>query len=197
MPVTCATLLHDWFIAPMFLATLAPMLILLAVAAVIDCRTRRVPNWLTFSLLGAGLLRGVLGPWLGLGEFGPGQALLGAAMGFALGLPLLAIGARGAGDAKLYIACGAWLGWSGIIVVFALEAIVGLIMVLAQCSLRGKLVQLFRNTGVLIMTVLSVRRVGVDQARHNALAFTSIDRRMPHAVPLFTAAVLAVLIILI
>ena len=45
MPATSATLLHEWFIAPWFLATLAPMLILLAVAAVIDCRTRTIPNW--------------------------------------------------------------------------------------------------------------------------------------------------------
>lgn len=196
MPPTCAMLLHDWFMAPAFLGTLAPMFILLAIAAVIDCRTRTVPNWLTFSLLGAGLVRGVLGPWLGLGDFGPAQAALGAAMGFALGVPLLAIGARGAGDAKLYIACGAWLGWSGIIVVFALEAIVGLLMVLAQCSLHGRLVQLFRSTGLLIMTVLNLRRVGIAQAKHNSQAFTSIDRPMPHAVPFLTAAFLAVLMVL-
>ena len=190
-------LVHDWFLAPAFIATLGPMFILLAVAAVIDCRTRTIPNWLTISLLGAGLVRGVAGPLLGLGDFGPSQALLGAATGFVLGVPLFAIGARGAGDAKLYIACGAWLGWSGIIVVFALEAVVGLIIVLAQCAVRGKLVPLLHNTGLLIMTVLSVRRVGVEQAKHNAMAFTSIDRRMPHAVPFLTAAVLAILMIMV
>lgn len=195
--IPLSVLLHDWFTAPAFLATLAPMLGLLAVAAVIDCRSRKVPNWITLSLLAGGLLRGVLGPWLGLGEFGPGHALLGAVVGFALGVPLFAIGARGAGDAKLYIACGAWLGWSGIVVVFALEAVVGLIMVIVQCAMRGKLVQLFQNTGVLLMSVLMVRRIGIEQAKTNATHFTSIDKRLPHAVPFLAAAVLAIAMVLV
>jgi prepilin peptidase CpaA len=190
-----ASLLHDWLSAPAFLASLAPMFALLGIAAILDWRWRMIPNWLSFSLLAAGLLRGVLGPWLGLGEFGPGQAVLGALTGFALGVPLFAIGARGAGDAKLYIACGAWLGWSGIIAVFMLEAIVGLVMVIIQCTIRGKLVDLLRNTGVLLMSVLMIRRIGVEQARENATQFTSIDRRLPHAVPFLAAAVLAIAIV--
>ena len=192
MFLTCGLLLHDWFLAPAFLATLVPMFVLLAFAAVMDCRIRKVPNWLTFSLLAAGLVRSALGPWLSLGDFGPGQALLGAATGFALGMPLFAIGARGAADAKLYIACGAWLGWSGILAVFILEALVGLLMVLLHCGLRGKLMALLRNTGLLLMTVLVVRRIGVGQARHNATAFTSIERPLPHAVPFLAAALLTV-----
>ncbi len=197
-PLTIAASLRDaWPLplpeaTPAFWLSLLPLFVLLAWAAVLDWRTRRIPNWLTFSLAGAGLLRGVLGPALMLGGFNLPDAIGGMAMGFALSVPLFAIGARGAGDAKLYIACGAWLGWTGITLVFVLEAIVGLVMVLAQCALRRKLGELFANTGVLVMSVLYIRRIGVEQAQANSRTFTSIDRRLPHAVPFLAGAVLAV-----
>ena len=178
--------------SPGFLLSLVPLFGLLGWAAWKDWNTRKIPNWLTFSLLGAGLLRALAGQLLGLGDFGPGDALLGSGAGFALSVPLFAIGARGAGDAKLYIACGTWLGWTGILAVFALEAIVGLVMVLVQCAAGGRLRELFGNTGVLVMSVLHVRRIGVEQAQANAQRFTSIDRRLPHAVPFLAGALLAV-----
>ena len=177
---------------PAFLLSLVPLFALLTWAAWLDWHTRRIPNWLTFSLLGAGLARGLLGSVLHLGDFGLLDALLGSAAGFVLSVPLFAIGARGAWDAKLYIACGAWLGWPGVLAVFALEAILGLLMVLGQCAARGKLMELFRNTGVLVMSVLYVRRIGVEQARANGDRFTSIDRKLPHAVPFLAAALLSV-----
>jgi prepilin peptidase CpaA len=189
---------QDWLMplggaTPAFLVSLAPLFALLAWAAWIDWHTRRIPNWLTFSLLGGGLLRSLLGPVLMLGDFGVLDALLGCAAGFVLSVPLFAIGARGAGDAKLYIACGAWLGWMGVLAIFAIEAVVGLVMVLVQCAVRNRLGELFRNTGVLVMSVLYVRRIGVEQAQANARQFTSIDQRLPHAVPFFAAAVISLL----
>jgi len=178
--------------SPGFLFSLVPLFGLLGWAAWQDWNTRKIPNWLTFSLLGAGLLRALAGPLVGLGDFGIADTLVGCGAGFVLSVPLFAIGARGAGDAKLYIACGAWLGWSGILAVFALEAIVGLIMVVTQCALRGRLRELLGNTGVLVMSVIYVRRIGVEQAQANARSFTSIDNRLPHAVPFLAAALLAV-----
>lgn len=181
-----------------FLLSLAPLFVLLAFAAMIDWRSRKIPNWLSFSLLAGGFMRALLLPTLGVFDMSVGTALVGAllgtAAGFALGVPLFAIGARGAGDAKLYIACGAWLGWRGVLAVFAIEAVLGLAMVLVQCGLRGRLRELFRNTGVLVMSVLYVRRIGVDQARANGARFTSIDRRLPHAVPFLVAATLALIV---
>ena len=177
-----------------FLLGVAPLLALLAWAAVADWRTRRIPNWLTLSLLFGGLLRGLLGSMgaPGAGGFTLGTALAGAAAGFGLGVPLFALGARGAGDAKLYIASGAWLGWAGVVAVFVVEAVVGLVMVVAQCAAAGKLRALLRNTGVLAMTLLHVRRVGVEQARANGERFTSIDRKLPHAVPFLAAVLLTI-----
>ena len=183
--------------SPAFWQSLAPLFALLAWAAIIDWRTRKIPNWLTFGLFGGGVLRALLAPLLFPGEFGILDAVFGVAMGFGLSVPLFALGARGAGDAKLYIACGAWLGWSGVLVIFVLEALLGLVMVIVQCGLRGKLRELFRNSGVLIISVLFVRRIGVEQAKANAQKFTSIDRKLPHAVPFLAAAVLSVAIALL
>ena len=192
-PATLADLLPirpSFDASPAYLLNLVPLLLMLLAAALIDTRTRRIPNWLTLSLLLAGLLRGAFAPPLGLSGFGLGGALLGMLAGFAAGFPLFALGARGAGDAKLYTAAGAWLGWQGVVVLFLVEAVVGLVVVVAQCLVRGKLPELLRNTGVLLVTLLHVRRVGVEQAAANGRAFTSVDKKLPHAVPFLMAAVI-------
>ena len=176
--------------APELLLDLVPLLAMLIVAALVDSRTRRIPNWLTLSLLLGGLLRGLTSRWLGPSGFGLGDATLGMLAGFAAGFPLFALGARGAGDAKLYTATGAWLGWQGVLVLFLVEAVVGGVVVVAQCAVRGKLPELLRNAGVLAMTLLHVRRVGVEQAALNGRRFTSVDKKLPHAVPFLIAAVI-------
>ena len=75
-------------------------------AAVIDGRSLRVPNWLTFHFLIGGL---IFAFWKG------GSALLltslaGAGVGLLTLLPLYAIGGMGAGDVKLMAGVGAWIG---------------------------------------------------------------------------------------
>ena len=180
--------------SPALVLSLAPLVMLLAWAAVLDWRHRTIPNWLTFSLLLGGLARGVVGS-LGAGDgFTLVEALSGAAAGFAVGVPLMAIGARGGGDAKLYISAGAWLGVVGVLVVFVLEAVIGMIIVIAQTAARGTLLDLLRSTGVLVLTCLQVRRIGVAQAQANGIHFTSIDRRLPHAVPFLAALMLALVL---
>ncbi|HZM00182.1 MAG TPA: prepilin peptidase [Planctomycetota bacterium] len=75
-------------------------------AAVIDARSRRIPNWLTGALLLGGLAHA--------GIVGGGTGLLDAtAACLVLALPyvlLFALAGGGAGDAKLMGAIGAWLG---------------------------------------------------------------------------------------
>ena len=44
-------------------------------------------------------------------------------------------------------------------------------MVLVQCAAGGRLRELLGNTGVLVMSVLHVRRIGVQQAQANAEAY--------------------------
>ena len=186
-------------------ASLMPLLAAMAVAAAIDWRSRRIPNWLTFTLLGTGLLRGLAGGLGWVEAIGPGGAVLGALVGFALAVPLFVLGARGAGDAKLYIAAGAWVGPGGILALFLVEAIVGAVFVVGHALARGRAMRLLSNTIVLATTLLNVRRLGLATAtaagQHLTVynrsgpakpgegEFKSIDRPLPHAVPALVAAV--------
>ena len=93
----------SWLVA----LTLLPLLLIVVIvlSGWFDITERRIPNWITGGgLLGALILRGVLGPdvvWTGF---------LGAALGLALGIPLFAAGAMGAGDGKLLATVGSMLG---------------------------------------------------------------------------------------
>ena len=83
-----------------------------------DVREHRIPNVVVVLLLLAGVILNSFGPANGSdglfsqfpGAMGAGQALLGAAVGLALFLPLYLLRAMGAGDAKLLAALGAFAG---------------------------------------------------------------------------------------
>ena len=89
--------------------------------AIIDMRTRRVPNVLTGSIAVFGLLLAVLHPT----SVSPMAALGGIAVGLAVMLPGHLIGATGAGDVKFLAALGALLGPKGVLMAFVYTAIAG------------------------------------------------------------------------
>jgi Flp pilus assembly protein protease CpaA len=95
--------------------------------AAIDWKRLRIPNSMTLTILGCGLVMNSLrGVWLGwLGETGPyfqltGPfgglveslcfSLAGFATGFVLFFVMWQLGACGGGDVKFMAALGAWLG---------------------------------------------------------------------------------------
>jgi prepilin peptidase CpaA len=87
-------------------------------AAVIDMRSRRIPNWFTVPVCVAGLLfHTVTGGLPGLG-----MSLGGLATGFGILLVLWLIGGGGGGDVKLMGALGAWLGAMSTVFVVVLSA---------------------------------------------------------------------------
>jgi len=109
------------------------------VAAVIDMRTGRIPNWLTAPLFLAGLL------WAGWSG-GAAQIYDGLAAALILALPfvvLFAIAGGGAADAKLMGALGVWLGiGSGCTVLVAVclcGVVVGLVYALCRRQAGGVL----------------------------------------------------------
>ncbi len=86
--------------------------LLLLMAAVIDVRYLRIPNWLT----GAGLLLGLVWSAAAAPAAAAGlwAALAGAALGLALLLPFYALRVMGAGDVKLMAMVGSFVGLPGI-----------------------------------------------------------------------------------
>lgn len=108
--------------------------LVLVVAAYIDGKQLRVPNWITFPMVLAGLTYNAWeGGWSGLGE-----GLLGMVVGLGCLLPLYCVGGMGAGDVKLMAGIGAWLGWELTLFAFCVSAVVGAVMALVMvlCSQR-------------------------------------------------------------
>jgi prepilin peptidase CpaA len=161
----------------------APAFALLIVAAAEDLRSRRIPNWLTFSLVLGGIVQSI--------AFGvtstPLASVLGLCVGFAIPFVLFALGALGGGDVKLLAGVGAWFGPQAALNVFIIAAIVGAVMVVAQAlaQRRGKV--LLRNTAVLAVNLAHVRDVGIDHAKATGASCRSVDRPLPYAVPVLIA----------
>jgi len=168
----------------------APLLAALVWAAVQDVRTRTIRNELTVAMVVAGLVQSCLAT----GTVGPGQAALGMAAGFGLGLGMFVLGALGGGDVKLLAAVGAWLGPAGAVATFAGAAIVGLFIVVGQAAWSGRLAALCRNSALIAVNVLHVTQLGTEHAAHTGRTHTSVGRPLPYAVPVLAAVVLAVVL---
>ena len=87
------------------------LMLLLMTAAVIDYRTFRIPNWLTFFGTTIGLIVNTIMPTMLHQGFW--WAATGLLIGFAVALPLYLLRVMGAGDVKLIAMIGAFLGASG------------------------------------------------------------------------------------
>ena len=105
------------------------------VGAVLDLRSRRIPNWLT----GSALLAGLLANALLRGFDGAVVALAGAALGLALLLPFYALRAMGAGDVKLLAGVGALVGPQALVSVAVYGGVAGGLLSILVLLLRGRL----------------------------------------------------------
>jgi prepilin peptidase CpaA len=170
------------------LITLLPMLALLIFAAAQDLRTRRIRNWLTLCLVLTGIAHSLVSPH----SISLSESLLGMCGGFAFALVLFLIGAMGGGDLKLLAGIGAWLGPSGFVQVYVAASIIGMVIVLAQCAVKGRLKILVGNTYVLVMNFLHVGELGVQQVIETGKRCRSVDRPLPYAVPVLLAVLLMV-----
>jgi prepilin peptidase CpaA len=162
---------------------IAPALALLVWAAAEDVRSRRIPNWLTFSLV----LSGIVQSFTRQGMTTPTGSLLGMLTGFALTFGMFALGALGGGDVKLLSGIGAWFGPQCAFVCFCLEAIIGMVLVLVQATAQGRLRVLVRNSAVVAINLAHVREVGVEHAKATGQSCRSVDRPLPYAVPVLIA----------
>jgi prepilin peptidase CpaA len=153
-------------------------------ACVWDLRTRRLPNFLTFPAMAAGLAyHGVV--------YGPG-GLLGSLAGLGLGLllffPFFALGGLGAGDVKLLGALGAWLGARTVLYVAFYASLAGGALAVVAIVRFGYGRQAIENLRLLLThwRVVGLRPIDsltLDSAR---------GPRLPYALPIAAGLLLAV-----
>jgi prepilin peptidase CpaA len=103
------------------------VLTLVGIAAVIDIRCRRIPNWLVAPFLIAGV---AVNGW---------ASLSGIALAIAIMAPLCFLRAMGMGDLKLCAAIGAWIGSSQLVVALVFTALAGGVIALVWAGWRGEL----------------------------------------------------------
>lgn len=157
----------------MTIAVFAAVLVL-TIAAYIDWKEHRVPNWLTFSALGFALAfhAGQSG-WPGLGF-----ALLGASAGLATLVLMYALGGMGAGDVKLMAAVGAWVGATATLQAFVWIAAIGGLMGAYLIWRSGELERRLAYMGAASKNLAGLKPLhqGVDDAPKKML--------LPYGVPI-------------
>jgi len=159
---------------------------MLALAAALDIRQRRIPNALTGVLALSGLMQSFLPGH----TVAPLQSLLGLLVGGGLLLGLFALRAVGGGDVKLLAGAGAWLGVNLVFQVFLLEAVIGMVLVLASCARHGRLRLLMNNSMLLATNIAHVNQLGTDHVAATGASARSVDRPLPYALPIFIATII-------
>lgn len=139
-------------------------------AAVIDYRTKKIPNSLTVpSAIAALLFHTVTG-----GGTGFLWALAGFAVGFALLILPWILGGGGMGDVKLLAALGAWLGPVMILPAFGLGAVCALVMAIGLMA---------ANTFTVGISATQRRFLNRGGAATAGSALRKYKRVLPFAVP--------------
>lgn len=124
-------------------------------AALVDLRSHRIPNWLTFPAMAVGLALNVITPG--------GEGFLFSIKGLAAGMALLLIpymmGAMGAGDVKLMGAVGAFLGAEGVFQACIISLIFGGIYAVILIVVRGNIVLFLKRYWLMLKNFLMYRQI--------------------------------------
>jgi prepilin peptidase CpaA len=169
-------------------------------AGVIDGWKRKVPNWLTFSLVLSGWALGLLHtcgvqpdgadgtPPTGVG--GIGASLGCTLLGFALLFPLWLIKGMGAGDVKMQMGFGAWVGaiygwspgWMIVLLAFCVGAIIGGIIGVGMMIYNRTYRQNMQNMQLILTDLAVGGSLKPLQARGQALR--DKGPKLPYGIPL-------------
>jgi len=153
----------------------------MAVATVVDIRSRRIPNELTATLAGLGVGFAAAGV--------SGVPLWASAAGFVLGLALMmpghVLGATGAGDVKLMAAVGAIVGPGLVFPAFLFTCIAGGVLAVAVAISRRRFTETVAGTGRLIAAPANAR---------TEIKGAAASRRFAYGPAIAAGCVIAVLI---
>jgi prepilin peptidase CpaA len=153
-----------------------------AVACIVDVRTRRIPNVLTFGAALGGLLiqitfYGVNGALAATGGWLVGTLLL---------LPFFALRGLGGGDVKLLAGLGAWLGPGETLWLAAYSALAGGALAVVVALARGYLKTAFRN----VWFMFAYWRTVGFQPVPNLTLDSAKTPRLAYAIPIFAGTVM-------
>ena len=131
----------------------------IVIAAWMDVRMRKIPNWLTFSLILTGfILNGYFDGFTGLK-----LSIFGLSLGILFLYIPFAVGGMGAGDVKLLGALGSLLGPVLVFKIFLASAVFGgifsLIATLKARSIRNVFQGIFNQ----VFCLLTTKGVGVKE----------------------------------
>ena len=118
------------------------LLALLAVAALTDYRSFRIPNWLTGGGIVFALVYAFFTPIPGATWFAPVTGML---LGFVLTIPMYITRTMGAGDVKLVAMIGAFLGPLAVLYSILFSFITAGVAAIGFATARGAVRRLFSN----------------------------------------------------
>lgn len=118
------------------------LLALLAIAAVTDYRSFRIPNWLTGGGIVFALVYAIFTPIPGASWFAPATGLL---LGFVFTIPMYITRTMGAGDVKLVAMIGAFLGPLAVLYSILFSFITAGVAAIGFAAARGAIGRLFGN----------------------------------------------------
>lgn len=176
---------------------LATLMILLALAVIVDIRTRTIPNLLVATGLAVGFLLQLLvpigdGPFTDGGAIGILSAAAGVTVGFAGLFPLYALRAMGAGDVKLMMTVGAFLGPMQTVGVLVLTFAAGGVLALGMALWQRSMAQLVTNLRFML-THSAVKAATSQGMKFEPLQHTA--GRMPYAVAIAAGTVLQLILV--
>jgi prepilin peptidase CpaA len=148
--------------------------------AVIDVRSARIPNRLTYTALPAALmLRTAV-----LGLSGLKSGALGMLVAGGLFLLLFVLGAMGGGDMKLMAAVGAWVGSTQVVMLILAAALAGGILAIGRIIFSNAVGQTLRN----IMHLICYRLTSGLQPHPELNVQSSGSQRVPFGVAIAVGA---------
>lgn len=147
---------------------------LVVLAAFLDLRSRRIPNWLTLPAVLIGLaVNAYQSGWTGLKS-----ALLGFLLAFVVYGALFALRAMGGGDVKLMAAVGAFTGPEHWLWIFAITAVVGGVFAMVTLLTQGGLTRALSNIATILGSLAQFR--APHEQRPDLDVSDSRARTLPH-----------------